>query len=259
MSSLQVERQLVIHSLIKENQTVRVDELARRLDVSANTIRRDLNMLEKQGVLKRTQGGAVLLNEMHPPVRQPFDLRSRSNLTEKQLIGQYATRFIKPGSTIILDAGTTTQQLANSLRGIEHITVATNSLEVGHSLMAESEVTVILSGGILLGASRSMIGLPAENFFSQIHAEQLFLAARGVSIEKGLTNANMYETPVKQKMIQVAKEVILLVDHDKFGKVALSQFAPLNCVHKLITDSKAPRDMLAYIESLGTEVFIVDE
>jgi DeoR/GlpR family transcriptional regulator of sugar metabolism len=257
--ALQVERQLLIQSLIKENQTVRVDELAEKLNVSPNTIRRDLTMLEKHGVLKRTQGGAVLGEISLSPIRQSFDLRAGKNLAEKERIGKCAAQFVQPGSTIILDAGTTTQQLANNIHNIEHITVVTNSLEAAYSLIPYSNLTVILSGGILLDGSRSLIGLPAENFFSQIHADQLFLGTCGISIERGLTNGNMYETPVKQKMIEVVKEVILLADHEKFGKVALSPFASLDCIHKIITDEKAPAEMVAQFESQGIEIIIATE
>lgn len=256
--SLQVERQLIIQELIQEKQTVKVEELARQLNVSENTIRRDLTALEKQGILKRTQGGAIL-SEIQSSIRQSFDLRSRKNLAEKEIIGKCAVQLVKSGSTIILDAGTTTQQLANNLPSIENVIVTTNSIEAAYSLMSYPNLTVILSGGILLGSSKSLTGLPAETFFSHIYADQLFLATCGISLENGLTNRNMHEIPVKQKMIEVAKEVILLADHDKFGKVALSSFASLSQVHKIITDEKAPKAMLHQIESLGIEVIIARE
>lgn len=256
--SLQIERQLLIQALIKEYQTVKVEELARRLDVSHNTIRRDLSALEKQGVLKRTQGGAIV-QDLQPATRQSFALRSRTNVLEKEIIGKCAARLVKSGSTIILDAGTTTQQLADNLRHLENLTIATNSLEIAYSLMTNQNITVILSGGIVIGASRSLTGLPAENFFTQIHADQIFLATCGISLERGLSNRNMHEIPVKQKMIEVAREVILLADHDKFDKVALSSFAPLSCVHKIVTDEKAPKDMVAQLENLGIQVIIAPE
>lgn len=258
--ALQVERQLVIQSLIKQHQTVRVDELAEQLNVSANTIRRDLTILEKQGVLKRTQGGAVL-DEISPtsPARQSFDLRSGKNLVAKERIGARAAQLVQTGSTIILDAGTTTQQLANNLTAFERLTIATNSLEAACSLAAYQNLTVILSGGILLGSSRSLIGLPAEQFFSQIHADQLFLATCGISLERGLTNGNLHETPIKQKMIEVAKEVILLADSAKFGRAALSAFASIDCLNKVITDENAPPEMLAQLEHRGVEVILTKE
>lgn len=258
--ALQVERQLVIQNLIKQHQTVRVDDLAEQLKVSANTIRRDLTMLEKQGVLRRTQGGAVL-GEISPafPPRQSFDLRLGKHPAEKELIGKAAAQIVQPGSTIILDAGTTTQQLAYHLIAFERLTIATNSVEVAYSLIPYQNLTVILSGGILQNSSRSLIGLPAEQFFSQIHADQLFLATCGVSLERGLTNGNLHETPIKQKMIEVAREVILLADSEKFGKSALSPFATLDCLHTVITDKGAPEDMLNHLEKLGINVIIAQE
>jgi len=256
--SLQIERQLTIQTLIKKSQTVRIDELASRLRVSPNTIRRDLAILEQQGVLKRTQGGAVL-PDAQTPMRQPFEQRSRSYSAEKEAIGRYAATLVEPGSTIILDAGTTTQQLANHLHEIEELTVATNSLEIAYSLTSSPNITLIVSGGIFIESTRSLTGLPAEHFFSQIHAAQLFLGARGVSIEDGLTNANMYETPIKKQMIQVAKEIILLADHSKFGKVTLSPFASLSSIHKIITDWRTPQETIQEIEALGITVVVVED
>ncbi len=244
--ALQVERQLVIQDLIRQHQTVRVDDLAEKLDVSANTIRRDLTILEKQGVLKRTQGGAVI--DDVPPLsatRQSFDLRSGKHLTEKELIGRCAAQLVQPGSTIILDSGTTTQQLADNLIPLERLTIATNSVEVAYSLIPYQHLTVILSGGILQNSSRSLIGLPAEQFFAQIHADQLFLATCGISLERGLTNGNLHETPIKQKMIEVAREVIVVADSGKFDHVALSAFASLDQIDKVITDAAAPPEMIA--------------
>lgn len=257
--ALQIERQLVIQNLIQERHTIRVDELADKLRVSPNTIRRDLTLLEKQGVLKRTQGGAVR-NEIAPnaPVRQSFDLRTGKNRAAKERIGRCAAQYVQSGSTIILDAGTTTQQLAEHLIRFDRLTVATNSLEVANCLTPYQNLTVILSGGILLGSSRSLIGLPAEQFFAQIHADQLFLATCGISLERGLTNGNLHETPIKQKMIAVAKEVILLADAEKFGKVALSPFAPLNCLHTIITDESAPSEMIEQLTRQGIKVVIAE-
>ncbi|MCP4404754.1 MAG: DeoR/GlpR transcriptional regulator [bacterium] len=256
--SLQIERQLRIQERINAQQTVKVDELSEELDVSPNTIRRDLTNLERQGVLKRTQGGAML-PEIQAPARQSFDLRSRANLPEKKRIGQFAATLVNPGSTIMLDAGTSTQQLAEGLTNIQNVTVATNSLEVGYTLMTSPNITVILSGGIIQGNSRALTGLPAERFFTQISADQLFLGTCGISLENGLTNRNMHEISVKQKMIEVAREVILLADHTKFGKSALSSFAQLTQIHKIITDDKAPQEIVSAIESQGIEVIVARE
>ncbi len=96
-----------------------------------------------------------------------------------------------------------------------------------------------------------------NSFFLQIHADQLFLATQGISLENGLTNHNMYETPVKQNMIEAAREVILLADHEKFSKVALSPFAQLNGVHKIITDEKTPDELITQIRSQGLRCLLL--
>ena len=186
--SLQIERQLQIQELINKQQTVKVEELARKLNVSPNTIRRDLRRLERQGVLKRIQGGAML-PEIQATLRQSFDLRSRTNPTEKEIIGKYATNLVRPGSTIIIDAGTTTQQLANCLCNFENVTVASNSLEVGYTLMSCPHITVILSGGIVLGNSRVLTGLPAENFFLKFMLTNFFWEPVVFLLKMGLPTA----------------------------------------------------------------------
>lgn len=257
--SLQIERQLRIQELIKAQQTVKVDELAIKLDVSPNTIRRDLTSLERQGVLKRTQGGAVVPEIQTPSARQSFDLRSGELSPEKERIGRYAATLVQPGSTIILDAGTSTQHLAENLLHMQNLTVATNSMEVGYTLMSCSTITVIMSGGILLGNSRALTGLPAEKFFSQIHADQLFLGTCGISLNNGLSNRNMHEISVKQKMIDVAREVILLADHTKFGRSALSPFADLSQIDKIITDADPPKEMMDALVKKRIEVLIATE
>jgi DeoR family transcriptional regulator, fructose operon transcriptional repressor len=255
--ALQIERQLVIRDLIKQQQTVRVDELAEHLGVSANTIRRDLTMLEQQGALKRTQGGAVAreMSATAPP-RQSFDLRLSTQTAAKEAIGRRAAQLVQPGSTIILDAGTTTQQVAYHLTTFGRLTIATNSLEAAYALIPYPNLTVILSGGILQNSSRSLIGLPAEQFFAQIHADQVFLATCGISLERGLTNGNFHETPVKQKMIAAAKQVIVLADSAKFGQAALSAFAGLDRIAVVITDEQAPPEMVAQLTRRGIEVLI---
>jgi len=256
--ALQVERQLTIINLIKNNKTVRVDELTKVLKVSSNTIRRDLSQLEKQGVLRRTQGGAIL-TEVDNNFTQPFEIRETKYTTEKKAIGRKASELVGAGDTIIIDAGTTALQLAKNLFQRQNLTILTNSLEISYELIANPNIVIILSGGIIRESSRSLIGLPAEQFFSQVHADKLFLATGGLTITEGLTNPNMHETPIKRNMIESAKEVIVLADFHKFGRISLSTIAPVTKVHKVVTDKKAPKEIINKLETLGIEVIIADE
>lgn len=252
--ALQVERQLTITDLIMNKNTVTVEELSKMFNVSLNTIRRDLSELENRGILKRTQGGAIL-TELNQYVR-PHNIRKTEYCKEKELIGRAAAKIIEDNSTIILDTGTTTQQVLPNLGQFQKLTVLTNSLVVSNGLLSYPNIATILSGGILWHSSQALIGLPAEQFFSQFHADKAFLAVGGISVESGLTNPNIYETAVKRKMIEAAKEVIVLVDHHKFGQVSLSPIISITAVHKIITDSETPKDILKKFEKIGIEIII---
>lgn len=252
--ALQAERRLVITSLIRANKTVSVEELSKRFGVSLNTIRRDLDALEAQGILHRTQGGAVL-QEFGQFIR-PFHVRKTEYSKEKEAIGIAAAKLVAENDTIILDAGTTTQQVARHLGGLHRLTVLTNSLEVANDLLPNVNLTVILSGGELRQTSRSMMGMPAEQFFSQFHADKAFIAVGGISVERGLTNPNIHEIQVKRKMIEAAREIIVVADHHKFEQVSLSPIAPISVVHKIVTDAQTPEATIRKFTALGIEVIV---
>ncbi|MDI6870178.1 MAG: DeoR/GlpR family DNA-binding transcription regulator [Bacillota bacterium] len=252
--TLQAERQLIITSLIRANKTVSVDDLSKRFNVSFNTIRRDLDALERQGILRRTQGGAILVE--FGQFAQPFHVRKAEYSEEKAAIGRVAARLVTENDIIIIDAGTTAQQVAKNLGHLQHVTILTNSLEVANDLLVHANITVIPCGGVLRPTSRSMVGIPAEQFFSQFHADKAFIGVGGISLETGLTNPNIHETAVKKKMIEAAKEVIVVADHHKFERVSLSPIAPITAVHKIVTDNKTPAVIIKNLENLGIEVIV---
>jgi DeoR/GlpR family transcriptional regulator of sugar metabolism len=251
---LSAERHYRILNHIRHNRSATVDDLSELLHVSGNTVRRDLSALEAKGLIQRMKGGAVIAN--FEQMMQPLRLREGINERQKYQIGKTAVRLIKPNTSIILDAGSTTLQMARRLRGTVGLTVVTNSFDVCHALVANGDVSVICSGGVLIESIHSFVGAPAERFFETIHAEQLFLAAKGVSFEHGLTNANLYENPVKQRMIGAAEEIILLADSSKFGKVSLTRFASVEKVGRIITDAGIDDASLEAARRLGIEVII---
>jgi DeoR family fructose operon transcriptional repressor len=253
---LQVERYLYIYNLLKQKNTVLIGELSRDLHVSTNTIRRDLSNLEKQGLLKRTHGGAIFGDSYMQS--KPYEIRSREGMTEKEKIGKLAASLVREGSTVIIDAGTTTKQLALFLRGTGSLTVLTNSLEIAEILSENANIIVILSGGILQVSSRHLIGMPAEQFFSQVHVDQLFTSANAISIEQGMLSSNLHIVPIKKKMLEAAREVILIADSSKFDKTGIGQIAPLTAVHKLITDSRIEPRTASAIYEMGIEVMIAE-
>ncbi|MFI5368164.1 MAG: DeoR/GlpR family DNA-binding transcription regulator [Spirochaetia bacterium] len=252
---LQVQRYLFIESLLKQQNTVLIRELSSSLHVSTNTVRRDLASLEKQGVLKRIHGGAVYVNNNQS---MPYEARSRAGLTEKEKIGRYAASLVQDASTVIIDAGTTTKQLALYLKDIGDLTVLTNSLEIAEILGRNPNITVIVSGGILQMSSRHLIGMPAEQFFSKIRVDQLFTSANAISIDEGLLSSNLHIVPIKRKMMEAAKETIIIADSSKFHQTGIGQIAPLTAAQKIITDSGIPAETAARIRAMGIEVIIAE-
>ncbi|MGA2765418.1 MAG: DeoR/GlpR family DNA-binding transcription regulator [Spirochaetia bacterium] len=252
---LQVDRYLHIHNLVKQKNTVMIRELSRSLNVSTNTIRRDLASLEKQGLLRRTHGGAVFVDSSQS---MPYETRSHEGMTEKEKIGRKAASLVRESGTVIIDAGTTTKQLAVYLKGISRLTVLTNSLEIAEILSQNPNVIVIVSGGILQVSSRHLIGMPAEQFFSSIRVDQLFTSANAISLEEGLLSSNLHIVPIKRKMMEAAKEIVIMADSSKFNHTGIGQIAPLTAAQKLITDAGIAPELAERIRAMGIELIIAE-
>ncbi|MGQ9631437.1 MAG: DeoR/GlpR family DNA-binding transcription regulator [bacterium] len=248
-----VERQLNIVKLIRRRGSVRVSDLSESLGVSPNTIRRDLKKLEGDGLLRRTHGGAVLVgpSDMGPTLAERLD----EFLDEKSRIGRKAAELIRDGESIILDAGTTTAQIAKHIGGRRGLTVITNAINIALELASSPGIATILTGGILSDITKCTAGFHAEQFLSQFHVSKAFISAGGVTPE-GATNTNTFEVQMKRTMMRVADEVILVVAHNKIGTVSLAPFASIEDIHKIITDDGAPKDVVEAIRGKGVEVIL---
>lgn len=245
--------------IIRAEKSVRVEDLAIRLNVSENTIRRDLNLLAQKGLVERTKGGAVSTSSMDSLTEKTFSNRQEKNRDSKELIAEQASSLIKKGDTIILDGGTTAIRLAEKIADMDHITVLTNSLDVAYVLSDARGITLALSGGVFNSDSRTMTGMPAEKFFSDVNADKLFLAVTGISALKGLSDQNMFETPVKLKMIERASEIIVLADSSKFGRTAFSPIGGLSIADKVITDKEPHTEICDAIIKSGVELIVCSE
>ncbi len=251
---LQPERLEKIKSLIHTQKSVKVSSLSTQFGVSENTIRRDLVELEEIGCCCRTKGGATLIQQGSD--RMLFNRRLAHHRGNKRDIAKKAANLITSGSTIFLDSGTTAVEVAEELVTKQHITVITPSLAAANILADIPEITLILPGGIVNHASRSLTGKPAEEFFSDIHADILFLAVKAISIKDGLSDHTLAESAVKQKMISAAHSVVVLADHSKLDKVALSRICSIDAVDTLITDEQADPVFIAQLERIGIRIII---
>lgn len=232
-----------------------VNELVAQLGVSEMTVRRDLDELERQGFLRRVHGGAV--SARGRSYEPPFLTRSLVHKEEKVRIAAAAAARVHHGDSIALDVGTTTLEIAYQLAGKRDLTVITPSLRIAMVLAEQPGIRLILTGGILRHGELSLVGHLAEEAFRQFFADKLFLGIGGIDLEAGLTEFNLEDALVKKVMLRRAKEIIVVADASKFGRVAFASVAPLDVVHTLITDSSVPPSIVNGLRDKGIEVIIV--
>jgi DeoR family fructose operon transcriptional repressor len=174
----------------------------------------------------------------------------------KLSIAHEASKLVKPGDVVLIDGGEVTTYLATALAGQSGITVITNAMAVMDALRAQADIALISTGGLLRHESQTLTGPTTEIALRELRADKLFLAVTGVSLDFGLSHTNLAEVAVKQAMIRAAREVILLADHTKFEQESVVQVAPLNSLHKVITDNALPASTRLDLTRLGIEIII---
>ncbi|WHH56975.1 DeoR/GlpR family DNA-binding transcription regulator [Petroclostridium sp. X23] len=253
---LAVNRQDRILKLLDEKGFVKVSELSRLFDVAEETIRRDMEKLERQGLLQKIHGGATLVSEINevPPMSQ----RKEINMDSKKRIAEAAIKDISSGDSIILDSGTTTLMLAHLLPDID-ISVITNDINIAYELSNRERINLILTGGTQRKGSYSLVGPETERFFDMYNVQKLFLSTSGIQLEQGLSVSNTLEAHIKKRIISSAQEIICLADHTKFERSALVTFASINCLNKLISDEMVDKKYQQYFEEEGIELIIAKD
>jgi len=247
-------RRLRIVELLRQRGSgaVSIAELSQLLTVSEMTIRRDLDILEEKSILRRVHGGAVAYAV--EDIGKPFQDRAQQSSPEKEAIGHCAAQLVENGDRIILDAGTTTFEIAHHLANKSRLTVITNNIPVVEELSRYPHINTILLGGILKHKELCTIGMMVTQALSVLTADKVFLSANGVSIRMGATDPDMAEAEVKRAMIRSAREVILTADSTKYGQVALFQVASLSEIHKFVTDDAIRDEAIQELETEGVQV-----
>jgi len=253
-SLLKRERQRKISEFIEEKKSATVAELSRLFGVSQATIRRDLEKLDSQGAIERAHGGAILAERAAP--EPPVIHRMAEQLEEKRRIGEAAAKLVEDGDTIFIGSGTTTLEMARHLSGKRNLTVITNALNVANCLADHPEITVVITGGLLRHSELSMIGHLTDQALSNVRADKVFIGMRAVSLQDGLTSEHLPEITTDQAIIEFAAQVILLVDHSKFGKVSTALVAPATSVDKIVTDSAVSEELIEELGALGIGVLV---
>ena len=234
---LAVERRNQIEELIQKNKSVLVLDLAKKFDVTTETIRGDLEKLEKQGVLIRTYGGATLVEGSEADI--PVYDREVINYDGKQRIGKRAADLIKDGETVFLDASTSSLHIARNIKDKKSLTVITNSERIVSELAACENIKVMSTGGLLTTRNMSYIGRIVERTIRENYfANKVFFSCRGATLSRGLTESNEAEAEIKKAMIDCSESVIFLCDHTKIGKIGVPVISDFKHLDTVITDIK---------------------
>ena len=256
-----VERRQQILRDITEVDGSLIPKLSEKYAVSEMTIRRDLKALEEKGLIKRTWGGAILWSSARSePLVLSRERRQRLHMRRKEAIARHAaSHWVRDGDILIMEGGTTVTAMAQFLQPYEELTVVTNGLYTADKLQRNlrSNATIICTGGILGPESSTFVGPMTEQFFREFHGQRLFLSATGLTLQAGITDPKMLETQVKRAMIECADEIILLLDSTKFGVKSLMTVLDLDRVSRLITDDRAPAEIVDQLCGRGIAVTVV--
>lgn len=252
---LNEERRRAILDLLKRDGRVLVGDLARHFETSQVTIRKDLEVLDGQGIVHRTHGGAL---PAHEGALEDPSLREKEKLhrKEKLHIATAAARLVSEGQVVILDSGTTTTAIAHALRNFRNLTIVTNAVNIAAELSG-ANVEVILTGGTLRKNSFSLVGPIAEDTLRRLNADILFLGVDGFDVMYGLSTPNLLEAKVNRVMVEVSRRTVAVCDSSKFGRRSLSLIAPPNALHQVITDHAIPKPDLRALKKAGIEVTLV--
>ncbi len=233
---LALERRNRILEKLQEDKKVVVSELSQLYNVSEETIRRDLDKLDKDGLCVKSYGGAII-NE-NTNIDMPFNVRKKRNVTGKQQIAELVAELIQDGDHIMLDASTTAVFVAKAIKNKQNLTVITNSIEIIIELSDVPEWTIVSSGGTVKSGYLAMIGAHAVERLSSFNVEKSIISCKGFDQERGFTDSNEQFSHAKQAMLRAGEKKILAVDSSKFGTVSFSKIGDLNNVDVVVTDKK---------------------
>jgi DeoR/GlpR family transcriptional regulator of sugar metabolism len=231
-----------------------LSELVAQMGVSESTIRRDLEILEEQGVIRRTHGGAVYVKDS-PAHRLAFADRQMSAAAEKQAIAKAVAEMIPTGGTILINGGTTCYQVARALTG-RRLNVVTNSLPIASLLSTDLATEVTLIGGYLYPRTGVALGAMAEQQLAGLRASQLILSCAALN-EEGAFNPNQMMVDVERCMMQVADELIMAVDHTKLSSRSVVKLCGLDAIDVIVTDSGLSAECREWLSSLKAKIIIV--
>ena len=248
---LAIERRNMIMEKLQIERRVVVSELSRMFKVSEETIRRDLERMEKDGLVTKSYGGAIL-NENNN-IDLPFNVRKNRNVSGKQKIAELIAAQINDGDHIMLDASSTAVFIAKAIKSKKNITLITNSIEILIELNDVENWHILSTGGILKQGSLALVGPHTDKMIHSFHVDKAIISCKGIDLDKGFTDSSEMHAETKSTMLECANEKILAVDSSKFDKISFTKIDDLNHVTKIVTDENPGSQWLEALKTLGIE------
>jgi len=246
------ERQHRISEYLQEMEFASLEEIARHVDASISTVRRDLTVLEITGNIRRTHGGARIVNPRSDEFT--FSARDTHQLAEKEAIGRACAELVAANQTVIIDAGTTVYHVARYLES-KSLQVITNSLPVANLFTSATRIEAMVSGGVIYPRLGVLVGPLTVEAFTKIHADVAIMSSGGLTLD-GISNSHGLLIDIQRAMIKAAQKVIFCFDHTKFGRRSVLPLCGLDSVDIIVTDSGAPAEMIESLRAREIEVVI---
>ena len=236
---LAIERRNAILAKLNAEGKVIVTDLSREFDVTEETIRRDLEKLDNEGLATKTYGGAVANRNLN--IDLPYSVRKRSNIERKMKIAEKIAEMIHDGDYIMVDASSTAIYVTKCISHLKNITLITNSIEILMELADKSDWHVLSTGGALKKGSLSLVGASAERMIKGFHVDLAICSSKGLDMNMGVTDSNEKDTQIKRAIFAAANRKILAVDATKFDKISFVHVCEPNDIDTIVTD-EAPSD-----------------
>ncbi|MBN2507012.1 MAG: DeoR/GlpR transcriptional regulator [Verrucomicrobia bacterium] len=246
------ERHKRIEEYLQRVEFASLEELARHVSASASTVRRDLTLLESCGNIRRTHGGARIINPRSDEFT--FSSRDTQQLAEKEAIGRACADLVRVRESVIMDAGTTVYHAARHLES-KALQIVTNSLPVANLFASVQHIEVVVTGGVIYPRLGVLVGPLAVEAFAKMHADVAVMGAGGISVD-GVTNSHPLLIDIQRAMIESARRVIFCLDHTKFDRRSVAFLCELDFIDTVVTDGLAPAEQVEVLRARGLEVVV---
>ena len=249
---LAIERRSEILTKLQQDGKVLVNDLSKFYHVTEETIRRDLEKLEVDGIVKKTYGGAVLAETLN--VDLPYNVRKQTNVQGKKSIAATIAELIQDGDHIMLDASSTAVYVIKYIKKLNNITIITNSIEILLEVADVSGWKVFSTGGIMKEGALALVGHQAEEMIDHFHVDKAIISCKGIDKKLGITDSNEQDVEIKKHMVKSAKQVILAVDSSKFDKSSFFRMGSFEKIDIVVTDIEPSVEWRDVLEGASVKV-----